>query len=198
MLMHNGMILWLTGLPAAGKTTIANLLSARLQAEGATVHVLDGDVIRQMHLARLGFSREERITHILQVSNTAMMLKEQGLICIVALIAPYLEIRQAVMKMTGAIEIFVDAPLETCRQRDPKGLYSRAMRGEIKNFTGIDDPYDPPLTPDIHLHTERETPEESTGRVLEYLQIQGYFHFQEEHLGKIYRTYPQPWGRKNP
>jgi adenylylsulfate kinase-like enzyme len=86
------------------------------------------------------------------------------------------------MKKTGAIEIFVDAPLETCRKRDPKGLYSRAMRGEIKNFTGIDDPYEPPLTPDIHLHTERETPEESTRRVLEYLQQGGYLDFPEEYL----------------
>ena len=189
MLVHNGMILWLTGVPAAGKTTIANLLGERLQAEGAKVHVLDGDVIRRLNQGRLGFSREERITHIIQVSNTTLMLKERGIICIVAMIAPYREIRQAILKKTGAIEIFVEASLETCRARDPKGLYSLAARGEIKNFTGIDDPYDPPLTPDIHLHTERETPEESAGRVLAHLQLRGYLDFQGEYL-KIYQPYP--------
>jgi adenylyl-sulfate kinase len=176
------MVLWLTGLPAAGKTTIANLLSERLRAEGARVHVLDGDVIRRINRGQLGFSREDRITHLIRVSDTALSLKEQGIFCIVALIAPYRENREAIIRKTGAIEVFVDASLETCRKRDPKGLYSRALRGEIKNFTGIDDPYEPPLTPDIHLFTERETPEESTRRVLEYLQLEGYLEFQEDCL----------------
>jgi adenylyl-sulfate kinase len=165
----NGIILWFTGLPAAGKTTIATMSYERLKGNGAEVHLLDGDIIRQMSGEKLGYSPKDRIHHIGRVGQRALRLKENGGICIVALIAPYREVRSSVLKAIGAIEIFVDAPLPVCIARDPKGLYARAQRGEITNFTGIDDPYEPPLNPDLHLYTDIESPEESTARVMEYL-----------------------------
>jgi adenylylsulfate kinase len=166
------MILWLTGLPAAGKTTLATILFERLKFVNGKVQIMDGDVIRSMNPKKIGYTREERIKHIVQVGRTARLWKEQGFICIVAVISPYREIRQKVIKEIGAIELFVDAPLAICKERDPKGLYKRALRGEIKYFTGIDDPYDRPLAPDIHLHTDVETPEESVNRVIEYLIVE--------------------------
>ena len=164
-----GLILWFTGLPAAGKTTIAASVCDRLTTNNNNVYLLDGDVIRRDKKNSVGFQREDRINHISQVGQRALAIKEQGAICIVAVIAPYREVRDSVLKEIGAIEIFVDAPLEVCINRDPKGLYQRALRNEIKNFTGIDDPYEPPLFPDIHLPTDQETPEESVERVMEYL-----------------------------
>lgn len=190
MLEHEGMILWLTGLPAAGKTTVASKLSEVLKMAGAQVYLLDGDVIRALNNNRLGFSREERITHMIQVGNTARMLKECGKICVVALISPYREIRQEIIRQIGAIEIFVDAPLEVCQSRDPKGLYALALSGGIKNFTGIDDPYEAPVAPQVHLQTQQESPEESAQRVLAYLQIRGLVDEQDGFLNQIYRPYP--------
>jgi adenylyl-sulfate kinase len=171
---NKGIILWFTGLPAAGKTTVASRVYQRLKKNGANVHLLDGDVVRKMHPRPLGFSREERISHLREVGNTALKLKEAGGLCIVAIIAPYREDRDVVFQRIGAVEIFVDAKLEVCIARDPKGLYARALKGEILNFTGISDPYDPPLTPVIHLHTDTESPEESTRRVLKYLLDRGW------------------------
>jgi adenylylsulfate kinase len=169
---HEGMILWLTGLPAAGKTTLATMLFERLKVVNGKVQIMDGDVIRSMNQRKIGYTREERIKHVIQVGRTARGWKEQGFICIVAVISPYREVRQEVIKEIGAIELFVDAPLSICKRRDPKGLYEKALRGEIKNFTGIDDPYDPPLAPDVHLHTDIETPEECVSRVIEYLLLE--------------------------
>jgi adenylyl-sulfate kinase len=177
---HEGMVLWFTGLPASGKTTLANLLVSRIQAGTAKVQVMDGDVIRRMKGEKIGYTREERIRHIRQVGQVARELKEQGVIGIVAVISPYREVRQAVIQEIGAVEIFVDAALEVCKQRDPKGLYAKALRGEIKNFTGIDDPYEPPLFPDIHLPTAVETPEECVDRVLEYLWLQRLLIYRED------------------
>lgn len=171
---NKGIILWFTGLPAAGKTTVATRVYQHLKRRGANVQLLDGDVVRKMNPQPLGFSREERITHVNLVGNAALKLKEEGEVCIVAIIAPYREVRDVVFQRIGAVEIFADAALEVCIARDPKGLYARALKGEILNFTGIGDPYDPPLTPVIHLRTDIESPEESTRRVLEYLLDQGW------------------------
>lgn len=190
MLDHGGMILWLTGLPAAGKTTVASKLSEVLKAAGAQPYLLDGDEVRALNNNRLGFTREERITHMIQVGNTARMLKECGKICIVALISPYSEVRQEIIRKVGAIEIFVDAPLEICKSRDPKGLYALAQRGEINHFTGVDDPYEPPAHPQVHLHTHQESAEESAQRVFEYLQLRGLIDDQDSFLNQIYQPYP--------
>lgn len=185
---YDGMILWFTGLPGAGKTTVATKVCKRLKAEGATVQLLDGDVIRSLNNDRIGFSREDRTTHMMQVGNAAKIIKDLGVICIVALISPYREVRRAVLEKIGGIEIFVDAPLEVCKTRDPKGLYARALRGEIKNFTGIDDPYEPPLAPQIHLHTDRESAEESSDQVYQFLQVRGLIDEQAESLNGTYQA----------
>jgi adenylyl-sulfate kinase len=173
MLHHDGMILWLTGLPASGKTTVASLVSERLKDLGARVQLLDGDVIRALNNGKIGFSREERIKHVTHVGTVAQSMKDRGIICIVAMIAPYAELRKSVFDSIGVIEIFVDAPLEVCQTRDPKGLYAMAVKGKIKNFTGMDDPYEPPGTPHIHLHTDLESPEESCDKVYAYLCLYG-------------------------
>jgi adenylylsulfate kinase len=190
MINYGGMIIWITGLPGAGKTTVATKVCERLKAAGAKVQLLDGDVIRELNNGRIGFSREDRITHMIQVGNTAKILKQLGIICIVALIAPYREVRRKVLQKIGAMEIFVDAPLEVCKTRDPKGLYVKAARGEIKNFTGIDDPYEPPLTPQVHLHTDLESPDESSGRVYQYLERRGLIDEQMEFMNGAYQANP--------
>lgn len=190
MINYGGMIMWFTGLPGAGKTTVANLVCDCLKAKGARVQLLDGDIIRLLNNGRIGYSREERITHIIQVSNTANMLKNMGNICIVALISPYREVRSEVLKKIEGIEIFVDAPLEVCLQRDPKGLYKKALRGEIKNFTGIDDPYEPPLNPEIHLHTDSESPEDSCERVVRYLKVRGLIDEDAEQVNGWHQANP--------
>lgn len=177
---NNGIILWFTGLPAAGKTTIATLSYERLTKAGKGVSLLDGDMIRKIKKDIIGYSREDRISHIAAVGQSALEITKRGHICIVAVIAPYREARDAVLKEIGAIEIFVDAPLDVCKSRDPKGLYRRALCGEIKNFTGIDDPYEAPSSPDIHLRTDVESPEECTERVLDYLFGRGLLGLEEE------------------
>jgi adenylylsulfate kinase len=173
MLEHSGNIIWLTGLPASGKTSIANGLYQRLKAGGARVQILDGDIIRAMTGGAIGFTREDRAKHVMQVANAAKMLADHGIISIIAVIAPYRDIREAVVKRTGALEIFIDAPVEVCKTRDPKGLYARALRGEIRNFTGVDDPYEPPLAPNLHLRTDQESMDESCERLFNFLCRRG-------------------------
>lgn len=189
MLKHSGIIIWLTGLPASGKTTIASALYHRLKKGGARVQVLDGDVIRAMNAGAIGFSREDRDKHILQVANTAKMFADQGIISIVALITPYRATREAVIKKIGALEVFVDAPLEVCKARDPKGLYARALRGEIRNFTGIDGPYEPPLTPDLHLRTDQESQGESCERLCDFLSRRGLVDDEHGYFAEVMRPY---------
>ena len=121
MLEHSGNIIWLTGLPASGKTSIANALFHRLKTGGARVQVLDGDIIRAMTGGTIGFSREDRAKHVLHVANAAKMLAAHGIISIIAVIAPYRDIREAALKQIGGIEVFIDAPVEVCKTRDPKG-----------------------------------------------------------------------------
>jgi adenylylsulfate kinase len=189
MLKHCGNVIWLTGLPASGKTSIANALSQRLKAGGARVQVLDGDAIRALNSGKIGFTREDRDKHVLQVANTAKMLGGHGIFTIVALIAPYRSTRDTVIKKIGALEVFIDAPLEVCKARDPKGLYARALRGEIRNFTGIDDPYEPPLRPDLHLRTDLESLDESCERLFTFLSRRGVVDDEYEYFAQITRPY---------
>lgn len=170
-----GLTIWLTGLSGAGKSTIAGLLAEALRARGRRVEVLDGDVVRT-HLSKgLGFSRADRDTNVLRIGWVCEVLTRHDVIAIAAVISPYRDTRAAVRERIGRfVEIFVDAPLEVCIARDVKGLYKKALAGEIPAFTGISDPYEPPLTPELTVNTARETPEESIERIVRYLEQAGW------------------------
>lgn len=174
--MEKGFVIWLTGLPCSGKTTIAQRLFSYLKSKGYKTEVIDGDVIRQYISKGLGFTKEDRYENIRRVSFVANMLSRNGIIVIVAVISPYREMRKMAREMieTQFIEIFVNAPLDVCKQRDVKGMYKRAQTGEIKGFTGIDDPYEPPENPDIECRTDIESVEESTNKIIDFLKNKGY------------------------
>ena len=164
--------LWLTGLPAAGKSTIANALEKRLFAAGHHTYLLDGDDIRLGLNKDLGFSEADRNENIRRVSEVARLLVDAGLIAIVSFISPYRTQRdraRSLFEPGEFLEIFVDTPLRECERRDPKGLYAKARRGELKNFTGIDSPYEPPVSPEVHLQTTLQTPDECVASVLQVL-----------------------------
>jgi adenylylsulfate kinase len=176
--MTTGFTIWFTGLSGAGKTTLANILEGELRARGHRVEVLDGDVVRT-HLSKgLGFSREDRDTNIRRLGYVAGEITRHGGVALVAAISPYRSIRAENRARIGDyVEVFVNAPVATCESRDQKGQYARARRGEIKGFTGVDDPYEPPLPSDgewIECRTDRETPDESARRVFDRLVALGY------------------------
>ncbi len=165
-------IVWFTGLSGAGKTTICQRVAAELQMQGQKVHCLDGDTLRQTLTADLGFSPIDRAENIRRIGNIAQQMTLEGAIVLVAAIAPYRQMRAALRAQIEAfVEVYVNAPLAICEQRDPKGLYRRARAGEIKQFTGIDDPYEPPLNPEITCYTDRESIAQSTQKVVDYLQF---------------------------
>jgi len=166
-----GATLWFTGLSGAGKSTIAEIVDSELRERGYKVEVLDGDVVRTNLSKGLGFSKEDRDTNIRRIAFVADLLSRNGVVAITAAISPYREIRDEARALMGArfIEIHVKASVEECARRDVKGLYEKAMRGEIKEFTGVSDPYEEPLKPELVLDTEAESPEESAAKVLAVL-----------------------------
>lgn len=172
-----GFCIWFTGLPSAGKSTIADILTVMLMEHGRQVTVLDGDVVRT-HLSKgLGFSREDRDINILRIGYVASEIVRHHGAVICAAVSPYRETRnrvRAMMRKDAFIETFVDTPVEICEQRDVKGFYGKARAGQIKGFTGVDDPYEPPANPEITLHTGKETPQENAERIMEYLIEQGF------------------------
>ena len=173
--MGSGCVVWLTGLPGCGKTTIARLLEKELRKRNEKVEVLDGDEVRRNLSPKLGFSAEERNLHNRRVIYMSKLLMRNGVNVIVSLISPYRATRQyARSQLEHFIEVYVKASLEECIRRDPKGLYKRALAGEIKNFTGIDDPYEEPQNPEVVVDTERETPQESVQKILEHMIEKGY------------------------
>jgi adenylylsulfate kinase len=168
---RDGFVVWLTGLSASGKTTLAEALRRELEARGRKVEVLDGDVVRTNLSKGLGFSREDRDTNIRRIGFVADLLSRNGVAVIVAAISPYRAVRDEVKASIGdLVEVHVDAPVEVCEARDPKGLYVKARAGELKGFTGVDDPYEAPLAPDVHCPTDRETPAESLARIVSALE----------------------------
>ena len=172
-----GFCIWLTGLSGSGKSTTASTLAAFLIARGRTVTVLDGDLVRTHLSAGLGFSRDDRDTHIRRIGFVAAEIVRHGGAVICAAISPYRATRDECRNMIGAehfFEVFVDTPLEICQQRDPKGLYAKAGRGEIRNFTGIDDPYEPPIRPELTLDTVSHTVEDNAGAILLRLSRMGF------------------------
>jgi adenylyl-sulfate kinase len=172
--MSQGATIWFTGLSGAGKSTIAELLERELRDRGARVEVLDGDVVRT-HLSKgLGFSKADRDTNVLRIGWVCEVLARNGVVAIAAAISPYREIRDQVRaRIDRFVEVYVDCPLDTCIARDVKGLYQKAIAGEIQQFTGISDPYDPPLHPEITIRSDRETPQQSAARIISYLEQTG-------------------------
>ncbi len=181
--MHaHGFTLWFTGLSQAGKSTICNLVGRELRARGETrMEILDGDMIRTNLSKGLGFSREDRDENIHRIAFVANLLTRNGVATLVAAISPYRDTRDNARSMIGAgafIEVYTKASVETCVERDTKGLYEKAIKGEIKEFTGISDPYEEPLSPELVIDTENEEPRESAEKVINYLIERGYVTFE--------------------
>jgi adenylylsulfate kinase len=171
MTNDTGFVLWLTGLSGAGKSTVAAKLGPTLAERGHRVEVLDGDEVRTNLCQELGFSREDRDTNIARIGYVAGKLSKHGVAVLVAAISPYREARDRVRStVDNFVEVHVAAPVSTCAERDVKGLYARALAGEIKNFTGVSDPYEPPLGPEVVLHTEAESVDDSVEQVLTWLE----------------------------
>ena len=178
LLGHGGATLWFTGLSGSGKSTIAVGLEQALYQRGVLVYRLDGDNIRLGINKNLGFSAEDRAENIRRVGEVSKLFVDGGVIVLSSFISPYLVDRQIVRELHEAdnmpfIEVFVDCSLEAAEERDPKGLYKKARAGEIKNFTGIDDPYEAPEAPEVHLHTDEQSLEEEVERLLDLLEKQG-------------------------
>jgi adenylylsulfate kinase len=172
---QRGVTIWLTGLSGAGKTTITQALEQKLLAEGYDIEVLDGDVVRTNLTKGLGFSKADRDENIRRIGFVANLLTRHGVIVLVSAISPYREIREEVKQKIGSfMEVFVNAPLNVCEERDVKGLYQQARKGEIKGFTGIDDPYEAPLDPEVECRTDLEELEESVAKVWDKLVEMSY------------------------
>jgi adenylylsulfate kinase len=167
-----GFCLWFTGLSGAGKTTITNQLVKELRSRGSKLEVLDGDIVRENLSKGLGFSKEDRDTNIRRIAFVANLLSRNGVPVITAAISPYKEIRDEARAMMNGrfIETYVKASVEVCEERDVKGLYAKARSGEIKEFTGVSDPYEAPENPEITLETEHQSPEESAQAIIDFLE----------------------------
>ncbi len=172
--MSEGFTLWFTGLSGAGKSTLAGMAAEELRRRGYQVEILDGDEVRT-HLSKgLGFSKEDRDTNIRRIGYVCKLLARNGVIAIAAAISPYREVRDEVRRQHERFfEVFVHCPIETLAERDVKGLYKKALAGELKGFTGVSDPYEPPLEPELVVITDRERPEESLLRLLGGLEERG-------------------------
>ncbi len=167
---ERGVVIWFTGLSGSGKTTIAHRLEEKLLTAGVPVELLDGDVVRENLSKGLGFSKEDRDTNIRRIAFVAHLLQRNGVFVITAAISPYRAIREEARSMIKDFaEVYANAPLEVCEERDVKGLYAKARAGEIKGFTGIDDPYEPPSGPEVECRTDQESVEESVQKVLDKL-----------------------------
>jgi adenylyl-sulfate kinase len=172
----SGATIWFTGLSGAGKSTIAELVEAELVRRGQPVEILDGDVVRT-HLSKgLGFSKEDRDENIRRIGFVCNLLSKHGVFAIAAAISPYRSVRDQVRDQANGkfLEVYVATSLDECARRDVKGLYAKALAGEIPNFTGVSDPYEPPLDPELTIQTVDETPEQSAARLIAALEQHGF------------------------
>lgn len=170
-------LLWFTGLSGSGKSTIAGLVEEKLHAMGKRTYLLDGDNVRHGLNRDLGFSDQDRVENIRRIGEMSRLFVDAGMITLAAFISPFRVDRDAVrerMEADDFVEVFIDTPLATCEQRDPKGLYRRARNGQIKDFTGIDSPYEPPEAPELHIVNDGIAPEEAAEKVVHHLQSRGY------------------------
>jgi adenylylsulfate kinase len=175
---RRGATVWLTGLPSAGKSTIAAAAAAQLRAEGRDVEVLDGDEVRRNLTSELGFSKEHRDLNVARIGYVAELLARHGVIVFAAVIAPYADAREAVRKRheqngTAYAEVYVATPLQVCRSRDVKGLYARQAAGQISGLTGVDDPYEAPRSPELSLHTHTQSVPDSAAELRDLLARMG-------------------------
>lgn len=178
---EKGYTIWFTGLSGSGKTTIAVRLEKVLRDRGLKVESLDGDVVRTNLSKGLGFSKEDRDTNILRIGFVCNLLSRNGVVAIASAISPYRDIRDRNRADIGNfVEVYAKCPIEVLTERDVKGLYAKALRGEIKNFTGVSDPYEEPLNPEVVIETDRETEEESLAKILTRLEELGYLEPVEE------------------
>ena len=169
-----GFTLWFTGMSGAGKSTLSGLLETRLRQLGAKVEVLDGDIVRQYLSKGLGFSREDRDENIRRIGFVCELLSRNGVIAIAAAISPYRAVREELRaRIPNFIEVFMECPVEVLAARDVKGLYKKALAGELPRFTGISDPYEPPLSPEITVNSSTESPDESLAKILSALDSKG-------------------------
>jgi adenylyl-sulfate kinase len=175
--LKKGLTLWLTGLSGSGKSTITQALAKKLSDSNPEIklEILDGDEIREHLCKDLGFSKEDRLKNIERIAFLAGKISKHGVLVLVPVIAPYQSARKQARELSkNFVEVFISASLETVKSRDPKGLYKKALSGEIKNFTGVSDPYEIPENPDIHIETEKLTVEESCNKIISYLEKHGY------------------------
>jgi adenylyl-sulfate kinase len=180
---QKGFTLWFTGLSGAGKSTLSNIIEENLRQRGLRVEVLDGDVVRTNLSKGLGFSKEDRDTNIRRIGFVCHLLSRNGVAAISAAISPYREIRDEVRQTIGDfVEVYVRCPLDVCAQRDVKGLYAKAMKGEIPGFTGVSDPYEEPLNPEVVVDSSLETPEQSARKILLTLEELGYIPKAEDEV----------------
>jgi adenylylsulfate kinase len=169
-----GSVIWFTGLPCSGKSTLARLLHEYLKAKGVPSEIFDGDIVRQRLAKGLGFSKEDRMENVRRIAYVAHLLARHGVVAIVAAISPYQEARDEIRKeFENYVEVFVDCPLEVCQARDVKGMYKKARAGEIQHFTGVSDPYEVPTSPDLVLKTSLEPQAESLSKILSFLSERG-------------------------
>jgi adenylylsulfate kinase len=172
---HRGAVLWFTGLSGSGKSTIGHRVERMLIERGAFAYVLDGDNIRHGLNSDLGFSPEDRVENIRRIGEVSRLFADSGALVVSAFISPYRQDRDRIRGLMGAgefVEVFVDTPLEICEARDPKGLYKKARAGEISNFTGLDAPYEAPVSPEVHLETADLSIDEAAAQVISYLEEQ--------------------------
>ncbi len=172
---QKGFTLWFTGLPCSGKSAIADRLAEVLKERGLRVERLDGDIVRQSLTRDLGFSRKDRDENIRRVTFVAKLLSRNGVAVLTSFISPYREIRdESRREIENFVEVYVKCPVDVCMKRDVKGMYKKALRGEIKEFTGVSDPYEEPLHPEILIESDKESLEESVNRVLRGVEKLGY------------------------
>ena len=183
--MTTGFTLWFTGLSGSGKTTASRLVEKELRARGYKVEMLDGDVVRENLSKGLGFSKEDRDTNIRRIGFVCELLTRNDVIAITAAISPYRAVRDENRSRIGRfVEVYAKCPIAVLAERDVKGLYKKALAGEIKNFTGIDDPYEEPLNPEVLIESDKETPAQSVAKIIAKLEAMGYLARSNGHQAK--------------
>lgn len=173
-MLKSGSVIWFTGLPCSGKSTLAHLLHENMQGRGVPSEIFDGDKVRQRLRKGLGFSKGDRLENVRRIAFVAHLLARHGVVSIVAAISPYQQARDEIRREIECyVEIFVDCPVEVCQTRDVKGMYKKARDGEIQHFTGVSDPYEVPTNPDLTLKTSHESQSESLSRILSFASEKG-------------------------